>query len=99
MKLACGCKLTSATSDSERDIEWTYSVPLSALAQPKRAGLVIYEGKYVFLNDREPAREYLKVNAEAILAAYGDQHRIKKEDASFNPTGKFESLADTRRLS
>ena len=41
---------------------------------------MIYEGKYAFLNDREPAREYLKANAEAVLAAYGDEHRIKKED-------------------
>ncbi|KAH8085212.1 kinase-like domain-containing protein, partial [Filobasidium floriforme] len=75
--------------EAERDIEWTYSVPLSALAQPKRAGLVIYEGKYVFLNDREPAREYLKVNAEAIPAAYGDQHRIKKEDIIIIVGGLF----------
>jgi hypothetical protein len=67
------------------------------LAQPKRAGLVIYEGKYVFLNDREPAREYLKVNAKAILAAYGDQHRIKKEDASVYPSERIESVADIGR--
>lgn len=44
--------------------------------------MVIYEGKYAFLNDREPARDYLKSNAEAILAAYGEQHHIKKEDVS-----------------
>lgn len=55
-------------------------MPLSSLAQPKRAGLVVYEGKYVFLADREPAREYLKANAESILAAFGNKHRIRKED-------------------
>lgn len=55
---------------------------MSALAQQRRAGLVVNDATYMMLKCRDEARRYLQQNIEAILEHYGPVHNVKKEDVS-----------------
>lgn len=71
-----------ARARRRRTISRRITFPLSQANHRRQAALVIEHGELRMFHSKERAREYLYRNIDAILAAYGSTHKLKKEDVS-----------------